>query len=528
MMNNPPADTPSPPPGVAANAGFAMFAKVFYLMTRLLLPPLVLSHVPLTEYGLWSACFVLIMYIGLTDVGFSNVYVRFVARFHAQGDTAGISRLVSTGIFTLSLMASLAWIGLWLLLPAVLDFLKVDAGHRDMAKILVSGTAAMFLLDLSLGAYCYLLHGLQRIREEQKVAVAGYVLELTLIAVFLQAGLGIYSLLAAFVARYAWSLAAFIRMAHRFMPTLSVRLRHYDPAMLRHFFGFGLAVQASALLGTALFSIDRVIAGFLLGPAGVALFELGAKLPVSAISVPSAISNATMPAASQHAADGNHSAIIVLYAKASRATCLLAGLPLGFLAVFAAPIALGWLGPREELAQLPLILALTALWSHLHIVTGPGSAVFRAMGQVGNEFVYHGLRIAFLGIGTGLSMDIFGASAEGLIVGLSAGSACAALAYMLHNQRRLGLKPSALLRDVLAPGFVVYPAAASLLAVWQAIMPHALQRWETLASLLAFGLLYSALCISIAWRWLLRDDERSHLLTMLPRFSGSFPKWRNI
>ena len=110
-----------------------MFANVFYLASRLLLPPLVLSHLSLADYGLWSACFILIMYIGLTDAGFSNVYVRFVAGFHAKGDFAAINRLLSTGVITLSLMAVCVLFVLWFALPQVLDFLKVLPEQRGMA-----------------------------------------------------------------------------------------------------------------------------------------------------------------------------------------------------------------------------------------------------------------------------------------------------------------------------------------------------------------------------------------------------------
>ena len=114
--NRPPASSGDASPDVAGNAGIAMFASAFYLVSRLMLPPLVLSHISLMEYGLWSACFVLIMYIGLSDVGFSNVYVRFTARYHARGDIPAINRLLSTGMITLTGMALLVLLGLWLAL----------------------------------------------------------------------------------------------------------------------------------------------------------------------------------------------------------------------------------------------------------------------------------------------------------------------------------------------------------------------------------------------------------------------------
>lgn len=518
--------TPAATPDVAGNAGFAMFANAFYLASRLLLPPLVLSHLSLAEYGLWSACFILIMYIGLTDVGFSNVYVRFVARYHAHGDTAAINRLLSTGVITLSLMAVCVLAGLWLALPQVLAFLKVLPEQRGMATILVMGAAAMFLLDLSLGAYCYLLHGLQRIREEKQVAIVGYALEPLLILLFLLSGFGVYSLLGAFVLRYTWSLASFARLAHRFLPSLELHPRHFDKVMLRHFFGFGAAVQASTLLGTALFSIDRVIAGMLLGPKGIALFELGAKLPVAAISVPSTISNVAMPAAARHAANDDLPAIRTLYRQSSRAVSLLAGLPLGFMTVFSAPLGLAWLGAREGLEQMPQILALTALWSHLHIITGPGSAVFRAMGRVADEFVYHGLRIVALATGIGLAMVFLGSTATALIVGLSGGSAVAAVTYLIYSQRQLGLPVGELFREILLPGFAAYPLAAALLLLWQAVMPGLPGRWEALAGLLLFGLAYSAAWILITWQ-LLQENERSRVRGLLNRFFNSFPKWKN-
>jgi O-antigen/teichoic acid export membrane protein len=501
-----------------------MFAKIFYLVSRLVLPPLVLAHVSLADYGLWSASFVLIMYIGLTDVGFSNVYVRFTARYHTQGDTEAINRLLSTGVLTLTLLSIGVFAALSMMLPFVLDFLKVASNKREMASILVLGTSAMFLLDLTLGAYCYLLHGLQRIREEQKVAVIGYVLELVLIAAFLQADFGVYSLLIAFVLRYTWSLTSFMRLAHKFLPELKIRLRYFDRSMLRHFFGFGLAVQASALLGTALFSIDRVIAGYLLGPQGIALFELASKLPVAANSVPSVISNITMPAASRLNANNDVKGIQDIFRKSSRSISLLASIPLGFMVVFSNPISSAWLGHREELQFLPLILTLTAIWSHIHIITGPGSSVFRALGQVGNEFVYHVLRIVCLAIGISSALLMIGTTGTALAIGLCVGSVFAALGYLLFNQRKMDLSAGQLFRETLAPGWVAYPVAFALLWLWHTVLPTELNRLESIALLLVFGVLYCVILGFVLWKWILNIEERERLAQILGQVFSSIKK----
>jgi O-antigen/teichoic acid export membrane protein len=254
-----------------------------------------------------------------------------------------------------------------------------------------------------------------------------------------------------------------------------------------------------------------VLAGFMLGPKGIALFELGSKLPVAAISVPSAISNVTMPAASRHSSHGNDAAIKALYLSASRAISLISAFPLAFMAMFSAVIAHAWLGPRDDLQALPMIMALTAAWSHLHIVTGPGSAVFRALGQVGNEFVYHGLRVVSLPLGIGLAVVFFGYSAFALMLGLAGGSAVAALAYMLFNHKKLGCAPSSVFSEVLLPSMPAYLLAYGLFLLWQHMVPSLLGRMQELLLLGLIGVVYCVLLTAANWLWVLTGAERQHL-----------------
>ena len=247
--------------GMVGDAGFAMAAKLLYLVTRLGLPPLILAHISLAEYGLWAACFVIVGYIGLADLGLSSVYVRYVARMNAQGDTDGISRTLSTGMLSLGAIACVLLGVLYALLPAALDLLKIEPAARGTAAILVLGTAAVFLADMALGGFAYLLHGMQRIRLEQQIWVAAFTLEMVLIVAFLHAGLGVVALLAAYALRYAFSLALTMRQAFRVLPALRLSPRAFDRSLLRELLGFGLRVQSSTMFAMVLHSADRVVAG---------------------------------------------------------------------------------------------------------------------------------------------------------------------------------------------------------------------------------------------------------------------------
>ena len=515
-------DTGSPEPrarGLLGDATFAMFARVLYLATRLALPPMILAQVSLSEYGLWAACFVLVAYVALADMGLSSVYVRFVARLHGRGDTDGVGRLLSTGVVSMFAIGSVVFGAVLLSLDPLMGLLKIEPALRPSARVLIVGSVGVFVLDMALSAFGHALHGLRRVRSEQKVWVAAYLLEFALIVAFLLAGLGVNALLAAFALRTLFAVVANTVMLHKALPGLRVGPRRFDATMLRHFAGFGLSVQASTLLSVALHSADRMIAGVLLGPSAIALFDLGGKLPLSAASIPSTISRVTLPQAAALAEAGGpreRGMLAALYSRATRSVALIASVPLGFMAAFAAPLCLVWLGPRPELQTLPAILSACAVGALFHVITGPGSAVFRGMGLVGNEFLYSALRIVLIGAAIAVAWMTIGHGAGAIAIGLSAGTVIAALLYNLHNHRRLGLPARELLTAIVLPALAPLAVALSLLVLWQKMVPVDAGRFALLGALAGFGAAHCVVCGTLLWRWL-RADERDAVLRALRR-----------
>jgi O-antigen/teichoic acid export membrane protein len=496
------------------DAVFSMLAKLLYLLTRIGLPPLILAHITLGQYGLWSVCFIVVGYLGLADLGFSSLYVRSAARLHAAGDTAGIGALLSTGVLFMGLLSVLLWLGLWCALPALLPALQVAPAQHGPAAVLLLGASAVFLCDLSLSAFAYVLHGLQRYRAEQRVWVAAYLLEMVLLYLMFGAGWGLLSLLYAFALRYAVSIGCNVCQVYRALPGLALGPRHCRWSLLRHFLGHGLGLQASSCCAMALHSADRVLAGLLLGPQAVALFDLGGKLPVSAASVPAAITQLTLPAAARLAArHAGAQAYAELHGQHTRALCLAAAVPLSFLACYAAPLCLAWLGPRPEQPLLAQLMLCASCGAWLHICTGPGTALLRGRGGVAHEFLYHGLRVAAIALA--LALVWRGGDAAALAAALLGAAAAAGLVYLCWLQRRLGLPLRALLARALGPAALLWCVGVALERLWQAAVTPAAGRWALLAQLGAAAALHGMLCAGAIWL-LLGPAERAMLRAWLP------------
>jgi O-antigen/teichoic acid export membrane protein len=516
---------------MADDAGFSIVAKIIYLVTRLGIPPVILSYVSLAEYGLWSACFILVGYIGMADLGFSSVYVRLAARAHLLGDTGGIGKLLSTGIVCMAGIALLLLVAVLLSLPALMNALHIEESYRSNAKILIIGVVFVFLFDMCLNAFAYVLHGLQQFRAEQQVWMVAFLLEMAVIYILLLMGAGVLSLLIAFALRYAFSIVCNVRRVYRELPGLSVALSHFDRSLLNEFLRFGLLVQASSFFSMALHSVDRLIAGFFLGPQAIAMFDLGGKLPISATSIPAAITQITMPAAARLSFGQSDvqsgRAIAELYAKATRSVALVASLPLAFLAAFAVPLCFAWLGPRPELSAVPMLMALASLGAFLHITTGPGTSVFRGMGQMGNEFIYHALRVIALALSLLAAWLWMGLDLNSIAIALCNGTSIAALLYLDQNRRRLGFTSGHLWKRILLPAGASFCIASMLRLVWLQLVPASLDRWETLFALFVFGVAYCILAILAIWLFLDRI-ERAHCSLYAQRCGVSLKRWRTV
>jgi hypothetical protein len=74
------------------NVVATIVARVVNMARGVCLVPFLLSHIGLEAYGIWTTIFILVTYVGLTTMGVSNVYIKYVAEFHARRSTTKPTR----------------------------------------------------------------------------------------------------------------------------------------------------------------------------------------------------------------------------------------------------------------------------------------------------------------------------------------------------------------------------------------------------------------------------------------------------
>ncbi|MBK1643676.1 hypothetical protein CKO25_03170 [Thiocapsa imhoffii] len=510
---------------IGRNVFSSVGAKILYLVTRFFLPPIILAYLTLEEYGIWAICFILIGYMGMGSFGVTNVYVRYVAQYHAQGEEHRIGGLLSTGLTVVSLLGALILAALWFGLPQLITAMSVSTELHETAFVLIFSTAVVYVFVMSWGAFAFVLTGLQRIVQQNQVWVVSFMLETLLIVAFLMAGFGLYGLLYAFAIRYALSILINIWLCFRYIPGLRLSFSSINRGDLALFSSYGGILQLSGFLGMFLRSIEKLIAGFFINVQATGLFDVAQKFPVMATSIPSSMNAVFLPATAYMFTQERRDELLGLYVKGARYINLLTGAMMGFMAAFAAPLLIAWLGPKPDLALAPLILACFTLPFQLNVLTGPATNIYRGMGIPARELIYPLTQLVLVVALVAAGFLQFGINVVVITLAVASAMVLSALIYMIYTNHFVGLGQWRFMRVALLPGLLPYVTGFALFFLMQPwIDAVAEDRWGSALLVLAAALAYGLLQALLTWFLQLDASEKGYVADkargVTRRFSG--------
>jgi O-antigen/teichoic acid export membrane protein len=252
------------------------------------------------------------------------------------------------------------------------------------------------------------------------------------------------------------------------------------------------------------------------------LLDVAKKWPTSLSSIPTAFFAALLPAASHVDAASDRSTwqgnMQDLYLKGARYSNLCTAAFVAAMAFWSVPIMHVWLGSalpmRDSLIPLFVLFSISM---QFHMLTGPGTSIFRGMGRVYEEFNYSIPNLLLLAVTLPLSRWIEGAwTPLGIGVAVSVATILSACWLMGRVLVVLHLRLTRFLRVVVMPGFWCY-AVAGLLAWPTARLAAALNRWQGAGILIVAGLVYGVALVGVFHRWVLTDGEKQESYRLLHR-----------
>jgi O-antigen/teichoic acid export membrane protein len=488
-------------------------ARLGYLLTRVLIPPFVLSHLGLGTYSIWSAMFILVSYVGVTTMGVSAVYIKYTAEFCARGETEQTNSLLSTGLFVTGAICLVLYSAFWLELNSILIWLRIPAHlliEAHTAALMVMG---IVLCGLVLSIFELALVGSHKIAETQGVWVVCYLTEMGLIFYLIGTGHGLIGLAEAFLVRQTLSITLNTVLAFRMLPWLRIAPWRFSRDSLRKLTGFGGVVQLSALLSIALSTIERVIAAPLVGLSAIGIMDLSDKWPTMSSVITDAFPTSFLPAASHLKSGeaetpfGNSQVVVQLYLRGARYMCLVSSSICALMATTSASLLTVWLGTNHPASAY--LMTIFALQQTVHQMTAPGTSIFKGIGRPKEEFYYSVPNILFTITVVPLSRLVLGHwSLIGLGSSVVIATVASAVVFIVHANKILGVSSRRYLGTVVVPGLVPYLIGMSVaFPAWR--LTEQVTRWHALAVMAGISIVYTlALAIAVD-HLVLESDERS-------------------
>ncbi len=348
----------------------------------LLLPPILVRHMPSAAYGVWVLVLQTAGYIGYLDLGLQTAVGRYVAYANERKDAEQRDSVFSTafaglalaGLISLALL-SIAVLAAPLIFPRIPTALLIET---RWALAIVGGSLA---IGLPASAWSGVFVGLQRyeipaltIGLTRALAAAG------LVAVAL-AGQSIVAMSLVMAATNLLAYAAQYACLRRIAPEIHFQRRQVSRSTARMLYGycFGLTVMAFSTLLVTGFDLV-LVARFDFG--AVTAYSVAASLIIFLAGLLYAVLNVIMPhAATLHAREDAKGLgeLVIAATRVSVLLLLLTGIP---LLIYAAPVLRLWIGSQFVLVGSPILVVLVAA-NMVRLIGASYSIILIAAGQQG-------------------------------------------------------------------------------------------------------------------------------------------------
>ena len=321
--------------------------------------PFLVGHLGEHDYGVWIVATSLVGTYYLLDFGLAASVMRFAAVSVGRGDSAQLSRVVSTalavyiGLAFLILLLSLglsAWAPSW----------KVAAGDADDFRHVILVTGFSLALGFPFKAYAGILQARLRYDLMSTIGLISAVVGTAATVWLVSRGFGIVALAYVGLGTSVLTNFLFLQLARSEAPGLVVRRSLFDVSLVKElasFSAWSFLIQVSNLLR---FRIDALVIGSFRSAADVTRYSVGARLSEIPSGMLYQATNIVQPLLTGYHAVGQRHQLLDAMRLYTRVNVALGLFVAGMLIILGEVFINRWMGPNYSVSVVVLYcLALT-------------------------------------------------------------------------------------------------------------------------------------------------------------------------
>lgn len=331
------------------------------------------------QYGVYTIAASAAGLLGFLELGLTSAATKFVSEIVPSSESSDLSKIISTNIILFTALGALVT-GLGLYYADGIAPILFPASGMALSEmaLVVKLTGIVLSLTLLRNALSSVFFGLQRY-DIYNIIQVSYAITVALTqAIVLLMGGRIVALLAATAAVMGASLIALILSIRRLLPHVRLDVV-FDLRIFRALFSFGIYMMLLNLGGIILFSLDKLIVGWIFGSAGVTYYAVPSQIALRLHTSLTLLVSFLFPLSSEVQALGDRASLRNIYLRSMRAIVVIDALVMVFLGTFARDILSLWIGPEFAMSASEILIFTSMGYFILslgiapyHIVLGMG------------------------------------------------------------------------------------------------------------------------------------------------------------
>lgn len=385
--------------------------------------PIVISHLGLGGYGIWSIILVAAAYMRFGSAGIKSAFQKYVAEATATGNFETTSELLSTGAVSMLAISIAGLVPLIIFSHQVARLAGVPTQYVNAAAGSIVILSCTYALANFGSAFESIVMGGQRIDLTRIYVTVLSVLEAVGIVILLHFGAGLVGMTLVIGCSELIYILCCYKASRRVIPSIKVSLAKFKLHVLPELIRYGGSYQLVNILEIVYQSILPIVCLKYFGADTAGIYAVAARVTNSCLVAQNALVLPILSGGALVFASGTAERARAFVTKAFRATLATALPPIGFACIFGSMFVFAWTGqagPRFSAAiWFVSIAGLLQAVSLLQLV------LYRAVGGVFLDNIRQIVRVcAILAVGVfassigfqGMLVAIVGAELLGVIL----------------------------------------------------------------------------------------------------------------
>jgi O-antigen/teichoic acid export membrane protein len=379
---------------IGRNTVFGVIARFAQVATRLVTIPIVIAHLGLGGYGIWSILMTTAAYMRFGSVGIKSAFQKYVAEATGNGDFETANKLLSTGcaamlVLSVAVLIPVAWFS-----TALARAAGVPPGFLHAAAQSTAVLALIMVLSNVGAVYEAIVMGGHRIDLARNLTTFFTVAEAVAIVVLLHFDYGLFAMASVMAASEVGFVLCCYVASKKIMPQVHVSRAYVSRSVIPELVRFAGSYQLVNVLEVLYVSILPVAILRVFGADASGIYAVAARLVTSAVMLSDAFLVPILSGGAMVYASGSQEEMRKLITKSFKITLGLCLFPLAFIAFFGPTMVFAWTGQAASSLRVALWMVCAAGFFQAFSVLG--LVLYRVSGNALLDNIRQGLRIVCL------------------------------------------------------------------------------------------------------------------------------------